>query len=85
MSIRGLGWPAIGAMLCALASAVIIVTRRFELILGSFPLQLLGLALLAIALWQSRRWWLLILALPLAFPLMLWIELWFQCARGNCL
>jgi hypothetical protein len=85
MSVKELGWPAIGGMLCALATAAMIVTGRFELILGFVPLQILGLACLGIAIWQTRRWWLLIFALPLALPLGMWVTLFFQCAQGNCL
>lgn len=85
MSIKELGWAAIGGMLCALASALLLMTGRFELILGFFPLHLLGLACLAWSIWQTRRWWLLIFALPMVLPLGMWATLFVQCARGFCL
>jgi hypothetical protein len=85
LSIKELGWPTIGGMLCALASTAILMTGRFELILGFFPLHLLGLACLAFAFWQTRQWWLLIFALPMVLPLGMWATLLYQCSRGNCL
>ncbi|HEX4848980.1 MAG TPA: hypothetical protein VFV30_12620 [Novosphingobium sp.] len=85
MTVKELGWPAIGAMLCALATAAILVSGQFALILGMFPVQLLGLTLLAVAVWQTRRWWLLVFALPMILPLGMWLTLFYQCARGICL
>lgn len=85
MTIRDLGWPALVAMSCALATAATLVTRNFALIMGFYPVQLLGMGCLALAVWQTRRWWLLIFTLPMILPLGMWAMLFYQCAHGNCL
>jgi len=87
MSFRQLGWPALASLFCVLITAALIALDRRDgsLLLGSFPLQVLGLVLIGVSIAQARHWWLLILAPILAFPLLLWISLLYQCSQGNCL
>jgi hypothetical protein len=85
MSIKDLGWPAILAMMSAFATVVIGVSSGFEQLLLSYPVQLIGLACLALSLWQTRRWLMLWFAPIFVAPLAMWLLLIAQCARGNCL
>lgn len=85
MTIKELGWPAVGAMVAALVTGALLATSQLELMLLSFPLSLLGLVCLGLAVWQTRRWWLFVFAPILMVPLAMWIFLLVSCARGDCL
>jgi hypothetical protein len=77
MDGKQIGCSAIIAMLCALTTMVFLLTARIETILGTYPVQLLGLACVLVSLSQSRRWWMLVAALILAVPLVIWAILIF--------
>ena len=50
-----------------------------------FPIPLFGLVLLIIALFQGRRWWLLLLLPIFVVPLSYFAQFAYECTRGPCL
>ena len=87
MTLRELGWLTPLVLLATLAMAVawMFGPDVLEFMMVSWPISVAAMALLALAIWRTRRW-LLLLCLPiLAWPLILWTLLLYECARGNCL
>lgn len=85
MSLRALGWPTCLCLFSALASlAVFLVTDEIGLMM-SYPIQIFGLIMMGIAIYQKRNWWLFIVLPILALPLAGWLILLAACSQGNCI
>jgi hypothetical protein len=88
VSIKELGISSLIAMLCALLTVCLWVFGGrffFGPVMLAWPMQVFGLGALIFAVRRHRHWWLLWFAPILFAPLALWLALFFECARGNCL
>ena len=88
MSIKELGYSSLFAMLCALLTVCLFVfagERFLAPVMLAWPMQVAGLIALAFAIRRHRHVWLLWFAPVLAAPLLMWLLLLVQCARGYCL
>lgn len=86
MTADELGWPGMAALVCALITVIVFAfggDHRWPLLMMTAPVQLIGIAGLAISVSLDKRWWLLALLPILLAPLVLWLML-VTCFGGAC-
>ncbi|MDE1467392.1 hypothetical protein [Aurantiacibacter sp. D1-12] len=77
----------LGSLLAVLVTVLLILIRIGDgtLYMMSFPVQILGLIMMIVAILKNRSWWILAFAPILIYPLYGWAALLYSCFNGDCL
>jgi hypothetical protein len=86
MSVEEIGWPTILTLGITLVFSLFLAFGATQLAASNFPLTILGIGTLVLAIRQRRHWWLLLCLPIITWPFLFLTVLMSVClTTGNCL